>query len=74
MISVLDESVALVEKSGLFKEIGKSGHGNSGSAEATARAKAVELMKSKTDLTMSQAIDEVLQADPELRERFEEED
>lgn len=74
-ISVLDESVELVEKSGLFNEIGKSGHGpDSGSAEATARTKAVELMKTRKDLTMSQAIDEVLQADPELRQRFEEED
>lgn len=75
MISILDESVELVEKSGLFSEIGKSGHGSfAGSAEATARNKAVELMKTRTELTMAQAIDEVLAADPELRARYEEED
>ena len=75
MISVLDESVTFAEKSGLFSEVGKSGHGDmSGSAEATARTKAVELMKSKPELTMAQAIDEVLESDPELRERYEKED
>lgn len=75
MISVLDESVTFAEKSGLFSEVGKSGHGDmSGSAEATARNKAVELMKTKKDLTMAQAIDEVLLNDPELRAKYEKED
>ena len=75
MISVLDESVTFAEKTGMFTEIGKSGHGpNSGCAEATARTKAVELMKAKPELTMAQAIDEVLENDPELRERYEKED
>ena len=75
MISVLDESVTFAEKTGMFTESGKSGHGpNSGCAEATARTKAVELMKAKPELTMAQAIDEVLENDPELRERYEKED
>lgn len=75
MISVLDQAVNTVEKSGAFSEIGKSGYGsNDGSAWAEAEAKAVELMKSKTGLSKSQALDEVLQANPELAERCEKED
>ncbi len=35
MIAVLDQAVAAVEKSGVFSEIGKSGHGSTaGAAEA----------------------------------------
>ena len=64
----------IVEKSGAFSEIGKSGHGNfAGSAWAEADVKAVELMKSKTGLTKAQALDEVLMADPALAERCEKE-
>lgn len=75
MISVLDQAVDTVEKSGAFTEIGKSGHGgNEGGAWAEAEAKAVELMKSRTGLSKSQALDEVLQANPELAERCEKED
>ena len=50
-ISVLDKSLGLVEKSGLFTEIGKSAGGASaGSVQAKVEAKAQEIMKSeKTD-------------------------
>ena len=46
MIAVLDQTVEAVEKSGVFSEIGKSGHGGSadGGAWAEAETKAVELM------------------------------
>lgn len=76
MIAVLDQTVEAVEKSGVFSEIGKSGHGGSadGGAWAEAETKAVELMKSKTGLTKAQAIDEVLMSDPALAERCEKED
>lgn len=76
MIAVLDQTVEAVEKSGVFSEIGKSGHGGSadGGAWAEAETKAVELMKSKTGLTKAQAIDEVLMADPALAERCEKEE
>lgn len=49
-IAILDESLAMVEKSGLFSEIGKSA-GNSGSGnsiEAKVEAKAQEIMKSES--------------------------
>lgn len=76
MITVLDQAVETVEKSGAFSEIGKSGHGGStdGSAWAEAEAKAVELMKSKAGLSKTQALDEVFVSDPELASRCEKED
>ncbi len=76
MIAVLDQAVEAVEKSGVFSEIGKSGHGGteSGGAWAEAEIKAVELMKSKTGLSKAQALDEVLAADPVLAARCEKED
>lgn len=76
MIAVLDQAVDTVEKSGAFSEIGKSGHGSGsadGSAWAEAEAKAVELMKSKTGLSKTQALDEVFVNNPELAERCEKE-
>lgn len=74
MIAVLDQAVAMVEKSGAFSEIGKSGHGSTdGSAWAEAEAKATELMKSKTGLSKQQALDEVFMANPELAEKCEKE-
>lgn len=75
MIAVMDQAVEMVEKSGAFSEIGKSGHGsNEGGAWAEAEAKAAEIMKSKTGISKAQALDEVLMADPGLAERCEKED
>ncbi len=75
MIAVMDQAVEMVEKSGAFTEIGKSGHGsNEGGAWAEAEAKAAEIMKSKTGISKAQALDEVLMADPGLAERCEKED
>ncbi len=75
MIAVLDQAVATVEKSGVFSEIGKPGHGGAeGGAWAEADVKATELMKSKTGLSKAQAFDEVFMADPELAARCEKED
>lgn len=76
MIAVLDSAVDTVEKSGAFSEIGKSGHGSAhdGSAWTEAETKAVELMKSRTGLTKTQALDEVLMADADLAQRCEKED
>ncbi len=75
MITVLDQAVETVEKSGAFSEIGKSGHNSDfgGEAWAEAEAKAVELRKSKMGLSMAQALDEVFINNPELAKRCEEE-
>lgn len=59
-ISMLDGQVALIEKSGIFAEIGKSGHsggsfnGLSG-AEAKAEAKAQEIMKAAPNMSYTEA-------------------
>ena len=59
-ISMLDSQVALIEKSGIFAEIGKSGHsggsynGLSG-AEAKAEAKAQEIMKAAPNISYTEA-------------------
>ncbi len=75
MITVLDQAMAVVEKSSAFSEIGKSGHGSAeGGAWAEAEAKAAELLKSRTGLSKAQALDEVLTVNPELAARCEKED
>ena len=57
-ISVLDESLGIVEKSGIFTEIGKSGRGASApsGAEEKAHAKAQELMKADPKMDYTTAI------------------
>ena len=68
-IDILAESAALVEKSGTFAEIGKSGHDGSGSAltgsEAKADAKAKEIMKADPNMSYTEAIAKAWE-DPEL--------
>lgn len=75
MIAVLDQTAAAVEKSGVFSELGRTGHGSAeGGAWAEAEAKAAELLKSRTGLSKAQALDEVLTVNPELAARCEKED
>ena len=76
MISTLNDAKASVEKSGVFNEIGRTGNGamERGGAVKEAEAKAAELMKSRKGMTRQQAIDQVLQEDPELAKRYEEEE
>ena len=61
VIATLDSQVALIEKSPLFAEIGKSGHAGGNynglhGAEAKADAKAQELMKADPNLSYTAAI------------------
>lgn len=79
VIAVLNQTKETVEKSGVFGEVGKSGHapgnaGTPGNAWATAETRAVELMKSKAGITKAQALDQVFQSDPELAKKCEEEE
>lgn len=57
-IAILDESLSLVEKSGMFAEIGKSAgnSGNSGSVQSKVEAKAAEIMKSDSSIDYVTAI------------------
>ena len=57
-IAVLDESLGIVEKSGIFAEIGKSAPGGSSAngAVAKAEAKAKEIMKADPTISHTEAI------------------
>ena len=76
MIATLNDAKASVEKSGVFGEVGRTGNGTvtGGGAVKEAEAKAAELMKSRSGLTRQQAIDAVLQENPELAKRYETEE
>lgn len=72
-VSVLDESLGLVEKSGTFAEIGKSASGPSVSgAEAKAAAKAQEIMKADPTMNYTSAIAKAWE-DPEIMAEYDEE-
>ena len=71
-IQVLDKSLALVEKSGVFAEIGKSGHGE-GSAVGKVGAIAEEIMKSDPKLTREEAIAKAWIDHPELVYEYDKE-
>lgn len=72
MISVMDAAVDAVEKSALFTEIGKTGHGT-GDAMKQADEKAAEIMKADPNLSHAQALDRVFQQNPELAAQVEKE-
>lgn len=73
-IKVLDRSLDLVNKTGLFAEIGKSGRGEAGgSVEAKIEAAASELQKSDPRLSRSQAVAKAWENHPELVAEYERE-
>lgn len=56
-IAILEKSLGIVEKSGLFTEIGKSaGNADNGSVQSKVEAKAQDLMKSDSTLDYNTAI------------------
>lgn len=72
MIATLDKAATLVEKSGLFHEIGRSGQGSgTGDAWGQIVAKAQEIRKAKPELSEAQAIDLACQQHPELVVEYE---
>lgn len=70
-IASMDNNLAVIQKSGLFEEIGKSGGAHTGNNDtegaAKMNAKVAEIKKSMPNLTDAQAQDIVMQNDPELR-------
>lgn len=71
-VAVLDEQVGMVEKSGLFSEIGKRGSQSVDSDPWTQiEKKAEEIKKAKPDLTMTEAIDKACQENPDLVDQYE---
>lgn len=74
MISVLDESLKLVEKNGIFNEIGKSGDGRSvRKSESKAELLAQEIKKSNPGMTVEQAMATVWDKHPELMQEYDNE-
>ena len=65
-IAVLDKSLGLVEKTGVFAEIGKSASGTTGSTVDKIEAAADEIMKSDANLSREQAIAKAWIDHPEL--------
>ena len=74
-IAVLDKSLGLVEKSGLFAEIGKSSgaYGSSGGTVQRVEAYATEIMKSDTSMTYEQAVAKAWTDHPELVAEYDKE-
>lgn len=70
-ISMLDNQVSVIEKSGLFQVIGKSATGNGATgAEGKAEAKAQELMKSNPNMSYATAIAKAWE-DPALMAEYD---
>ena len=71
-IAMLDGQVALIEKSGMFAEVGKSAgaHSTSGGAVAKADAKAQEIMKADPNMTYNEAIAKAWE-DPSLMAEYD---
>lgn len=74
-ISVLDKSLGLVEKSGLFVEIGKStgAYGSVAGTVGKVEQLASEIMKSDTNMTREQAIAKAWTDHPELIAEYDKE-
>lgn len=72
-IKVLDRSLSLVEKSGVFAEIGKSGRGGGGSTLDKVEAAATEIQKSDPSLSREQAIVMAWDSNPNLVAEYENE-
>ena len=72
-IKILDKSLDLVTKSGIFAEIGKSGRGARGSVEDRIEAAATEIQKSDPSLSREQAVVKAWDANPDLLAEYEQE-
>ena len=74
MITVLDASVAAVEKSGIFSEIGKSGGAATSSADgawAQIEKHAETIQKAAPTLTWAEAVDKACEQHPDLVHEYE---
>ncbi len=71
MIAILDQSVATIEQSGVFSEIGKRGGSAVNDAWNKIEAAASEIMKSDAKMSKSDAIDIACKQHPELLTEYE---
>lgn len=72
-ISVLDKSLELVEKSGVFTEIGKSASAPAGNVLDKVNAAADEIMKSDANMTHAEAVAKAWEENPEFIAEYEKE-
>lgn len=74
-IAILDKSLGLVEKSGIFAEIGKSTGAYGAAAGAVGKVEAIasDIMKSDTSMTREQAIAKAWEDHPELIAEYDRE-
>lgn len=71
MLAVLDASVAAVEKSALFSEVGKSGAGGVSDAWAQIEKHAETIQKSAPTMSWAQAVDKACEQHPDLVHEYE---
>lgn len=72
-IGILDKSLAMVEKSGVFTEIGKSASGTAGTVIDKVEAAADEIMKSDAGLSRAEAVAKAWTDHPEFVAEYEKE-
>ena len=74
-VAVLDEQVSMVEKSGMFQEIGKSGHGYTVGGDTVSKIEAVatEIQKSAPEMSRAEAVMKAWDQHPELLAEYERE-
>ena len=70
-VGLLDEQVTLVEKSGMFGEIGSNRAGTIGSMDGELRGKAVEITKNMDGLNPALAMVKAFEQNPELAAQYE---
>lgn len=71
-VALLDESLAVIGKSGIFREIGSSMQGSAG-IEETIGAKAAELAKGAGGMMHADAVVKAFEENPELAAQYEQE-
>ena len=73
MIAVLDSSLAAVEKSGAFSEVGKSGRGGDAATNAWSQIEkhASDIQKASPTMTYAQAIEKACEQHPDLVAEYE---
>lgn len=73
-IAVLDKSLGIVEKSGIFAEIGKSASGAaSGGVQAKVESRAADIMKADPNMDYTTAIAKAWEENPDLMAEYDSE-
>lgn len=75
MLAMLDQTVTMVEKSGIFSEIGKSGHGGSGTGSAEAKIEGIAkgYMEKDPALSYNAAIAKAWENNPDILGEYDSE-